>query len=548
MFFETILTRDQIQEFVAVGLWPDATLARYVQQAVSAMPDKDALVDVHGRYRYRELAALVDACALGLIDLGVRRGDVVAVQLPNWKEFVVLMLALERIGAVMNPVAPIFRQRELRVMLRLAQPVAMVIPASFRGFDYQEMIAGLRSAAPSLRTVVVLGGRPGPGMTSWDALVEQGRSSKWGPEVLALLQPDPNEVAELMFTSGTTGEPKGVLHTHNTMLAATQAMIRALRLTSADVLHMASTVAHQSGYLYGVRMALHLGATCVLQDIWDPEQFVELIERERITVSCGATPFLADTVRAARAGRHDLSSFRFFGCFGAPIPRPLLDEAKAVLPCRVMPGWGMTEVALLTTTSPDDPDEKVVGSDGKAVPGTAVRVVDDAGVPLPAGSEGNLQCRGCTAFAGYLQGRTFTEQFFTADGWFETGDRAIMDADGFIRISGRTKDLIIRGGENIPVKEIEDIIISHPNVRNVALVAVPDARLGEVACACLICEEGAPLTLDQLRTFLAEKQVTRQFWPERVEVFSEFPMTPSGKVQKFQLRQLLQPQTTGTAG
>jgi non-ribosomal peptide synthetase component E (peptide arylation enzyme) len=205
----------------------------------------------------------------------------------------------------------------------------------------------------------------------------------------------------------------------------------------------------------------------------------------------------------------------------------------------------MTEVALLTTTSPDDPVEKVVGSDGKALPGTAVRVVDESGRTVPPGVEGNLFCRGCTAFAGYLQGRVFTEKFFDEDGWFETGDRAVMDADGFIRISGRSKDIIIRGGENIPVKEIEDVIISHPSVRNVALVALADERLSEIACACVIPEPGATMTMDDLRAHLAAKQVTRQFWPERLELMSEFPMTPSGKVQKFQLRDSLQATAAG---
>ncbi len=547
MFFETTLTAQRIAESSAAGLWPDQRLQDHLTSAAAATPDKAAIVDRQGRYTYRGLAELVDAVARALLEMGVRPADVVALQLPNWNEFVVLMLAIERIGAVVNPIAPIFRQNELRGMFRLGRPVVVAIPAEFRGFDYRAMLAELWPETPSLRHVIVLGGEPGAGMTAWDDVLALGRSSAVSRQALDLLTPDPNAVAELIFTSGTTGEPKGVLHTHNTLLAASQLMIGPQGLAETDVFHMASTFAHQTGYLFGARMCIHAGGTGVFQEVWDPVEFVRLIERERVTMSNGATPFLADTLRAPNLDQHDISSLRIFGCFGAPIPQPLVEEALRRLPCRVMPGWGMTEIALVTMTRPGDPVEKVVGSDGIALPGTAVRIVDEEGQPPPDGSDGRLFWRGHTAFVGYIQGRVFTQQFFDAQGWFDTGDRAVMHDDGFIRISGRTKDIIIRGGENVPVKEIEDVLMRHPKVRNAAVVAAPDPRLGEVGCACIIPEPGETLTFDDLRAFLAEQQVTRQYWPERLALMDAFPTTPSGKIQKFRLRELVTAQGAAAA-
>jgi len=480
-----------------------------------------------------------DRCALGLLDLGIRRGDAVLVQLPNWSEFVVATLALERVGAVINPVAPIFRERELRSMLQLATPVAAIFASHFRGWDYRAMFAQLQSETPSLRLLIGVDDRDGEQTITWHQVLARG--AELGKYRLALdwLRPSADDVTELMFTSGTTGEPKGVLHTANTLNSAAMATIRDARLAGDEVIHMASTLGHQTGFLYGVRLPLLLGATAVYQDRWDPDAFVRLVDEEHITLTLGATPFLADTLRACRTSGSRVKSLRTFFCGGAPIPQPLADEVVAHLACRLVPCWGMTEVAIVTSVQPDDPLEKVVTTDGRPCQEMEISVRDALGSELGPGQEGDLVARGAHTFVGYVQGARFTERCFTADGWLKTGDRARRDADGYIRITGRTKDIIIRGGENVPVKEIEDVVLRHPKVLNVALVGVPDERLGEVGCACIILEPGETLALDELQIFLTEQQVTRQFWPERLELMSEFPMTPSGKVQKFHLREML---------
>jgi cyclohexanecarboxylate-CoA ligase len=542
MLYETILTRDQGDRYRTTGLWPDRLLNDYLDDAVARDPDKTASVDVRGRLTYRELRDLADRAALAFLEVGVRHGDVVTVQLPNWKEFVIVTLALERIGAVINPIAPIFRQRELRAMLRLARPVAAVMPLSFRECDYPAMYEELRAETPSLRTLIVLDGGSAGGLLSWDDFLTRGAAVEERRAALAWLRLGTDEVSELIFTSGTTGEPKGVMHTANTLAAAVEGIRSTQQVVADDVIHMASTFGHQTGFLVGVRLPIHVGASAVFQDVWEPAAFVGLIEQERISFTMGATPFLADTLRAPNLAEHEIGSLRLFLCGGAPIPPSLAEEAGRRLPCRLVPLWGMTENGAVTLTLPDGPPEKIVTSDGHAYSGMEVVVLDEELRPLLPGREGDLYARGVATFAGYVQGRRFTEQFFAPDGWFNTGDRAVMDRDGYIRISGRTKDIIIRGGENVPVKEIEDVLLRHPKVRNVALVAAPDPRLGEIGCACIIPEPGERLTLEELRTHLAEQQVTRQFWPERIALLEEFPMTPSGKIQKFRLREIVQDQ------
>ena len=538
MFFETTLTAARIAELTAAGVYPNLLLNDFVDCVAVARPDKTAIVDARSRYSYGELRQWADVVALGFLDVGIRAGDVVTVQLPNWNEFIITALALERIGAVINPVAPIFRSRELRSILRLARSKAVVIPAIFRGFDYPAMYRQLAADLPAVSVRIVVGdGAKLDGETTWSELCERGAERDCMRIQFDLLRPDPNQVIELMFTSGTTGEPKGVMHTANTISAGVAPIIASLGLGTSDVCHMASTLGHQTGFLYGMNLALRVGGRLVLQEVWDAVHFVKLIEAERITYTMGATPFLADTLAAPNLAHHDTHSLRIFLCGGAPIPRPLAERATRDLSCRLVPVWGMTEIGIVTTVSPHHPAEKISTSDGTPYPGSEVILRDENGARSPVGVEGELYARTPATFVGYSQGREFTSRFFDAEGWFTTGDRATMDADGFIRITGRSKDLIIRGGENVPVKEVEDVLIRHPRVKNVAVVAVPDARLGEIGCACVVADgDGAP-TLDELCRFLAAEHVTRQFWPEQILVVDEFPMTPSGKIQKFLLRE-----------
>ena len=533
--FETDLTVERIRDCTGRGFWRNESVETYLDRWATRRPATTAMVDGAGRCTYADLARTVERVAHGLAAHGVERGRVIACQLPNWSEFIVVLLAAARLGAVVNPIPPIYRASELRFMLGRLESCVVVIPRTFRGFDHAAMLAGLRPDLPRVEHVFVARGRPGDGMLPFAALTDTAWEAREGRR--ALPGTDPDQVNEVIFTSGTTGEPKGVMHTPNTVLANVHPVIERLQLSGRDVVLMSSTFAHQTGYLYGYCLTLVLGATGVWLDVWNAAEASRLIEREGVTFTMGATPFLHDLTYGPV--RHDLSSLRVFISAGAPIPRPLVRDARARLGCAISPGWGMTENGLVTCNGLEAAEDKLFTTDGHPVRGMELGIVDGEGQRRPPGDEGELVVRGPSQFVGYFRRPDFTRESYTDDGWFRTGDRGRIDADGYLSITGRSKDLIIRGGENIPVAEIENTLFTHPKIAGVAVVGMPDPRLGERACACIIPKPGASLTLAELVAWLEGRQLARQKFPERVEIVREFPMTPSGKVQKFRLHELV---------
>jgi cyclohexanecarboxylate-CoA ligase len=529
------LSENRIREESKRGYWRDETLTAYLDRWATRRPDTLAFVDAVGRLTWAELARAVERVARGLAAHGVGPGTIVSCQLPNWIEFALVFLAAERLGAVINPIPPTYRASELRFMLRLLEASVLVIPAEFRGFDYPRMVSALRGDLPRLEHVFVARGAAGTEGTPFARLAAEPWEDREARRALA--GTDPSRVHEIVFTSGTTGEPKGVMHAPNTVLSTIYPVIERLALSERDVILMASTLGHQTGYLYGFCLNLLLGARAVWLDIWNAQAAAALVAAERVTFTMGATPFLRDLTYVD--SRHDLSSLRVFISAGAPIPRPLVRDARARLGCTISAGWGMSENGLVTCNGLRDPDEKVFGSDGLPVAGMELRVVDEAGRDLGAGAEGDLLVRGCAQFGGYFERPEYTADAHTPDGWFKTGDRATLDGEGYLAITGRSKDLIIRGGENIPVAEVENLLFAHPKVQGVAVVAMPDPRLAERACAFVVPAPGDPPTLRELVSYLDAQGIARHKFPERLELVDEFPMTPSGKIQKYRLRQLI---------
>jgi cyclohexanecarboxylate-CoA ligase len=528
---DVILPPERIAAMRSAGWWKDDVLLDSFERVVRELPEKIAVVDHHvgepqaRRMSYAELDRLVDAIAAQLVEAGVGRGDVVSWQLPNGWLFVALHLAALRIGAISNPLMPIFRERELRFMLGLARSRVMVVPASFRGFDHAAMMDNLRADLPDLRKVFVVGGRPELAFDETVTPSEELRAAFRARRASA------DEVVQVMYTSGTTGEPKGVMHTTNTLFSHLLPWIERLGVTREDVILCSTPMAHQLGFLYGVLTPMTLGATVVCQDVWNAGWAASLIARERVTFTIGATPFLADLA----ALESDFSTLRLFFSAGAPIPRALVQSATERLGARVICGWGMTENGAVTTARPTDPEDKIVTTDGFPLPGMEVRVVDGEKNPLPLGTEGFLQVRGASNFVGYLRRPALYGA--DAEGWFDTGDLARMDEETYIRITGRAKDVIIRGGENIPVVEVEGQLLRYPGTLAVAVVAMPDARLGERACAFVQMKPGSSLDLAEMRAFLEKAGMARTYHPERLELIDELPRTPSGKIQKFALRE-----------
>lgn len=522
---------------VASGDWRDTTLLDHLARASL---DKTAIVAIRTdgsnareetRLTYRELDRRADLVAANLRARGVNKGDTVSFQLPNWWEFSVLHLACLKLGAVSNPLMVIFRERELSFMLSLAETKVLVVPQRFRGFEHGAMAVSLKGKLPDLAHVFIVGGST-QGAEDFAALLAP--APPVGSTALA-----PDDVIQLLYTSGTTGEPKGVLHTSNTMLSNLVPFAERLALGEADVIHMPSPMAHQLGFMYGLVLPVMLGATAVLQDVFAAPEMARQIAQENATFTMGATPFLNDLTEHVAGGGGQTPSLRVFVSAGAPIPRALVAKARLTLGTAIISAWGMSENGAVTTTKLDDPEEKATTTDGCALRGMEVRVIGPDGQLAPTGTEGNLQVRGCSNFVGYLKRPDLDST--DADGWFDTGDLARMDSQGYIRIAGRSKDIIIRGGENIPVVEVENLLFRHPAVAEVVVVGYPDERLGERACAFVRLRDGAQFSFEDMTTYLGAQQMARQYIPERLEVVSELPRTPSGKVQKFRLREMLRP-------
>jgi cyclohexanecarboxylate-CoA ligase len=515
------------------GIWPGHVVTDYLDQWIATRPDDTAIVAFRDEDRttthltYRELNDRVADIASTLADLGVRRGDVVSFQLPNWWEFVAVYLACVRVGAAANPLMPIFRHRELAFMLELADSKVFIAPAQFRGFDHASLARTLVRDIPSLQHVLLVGG---DGEDALEVRLAHASSAGAYASGAALT---PNDVTQLLFTSGTTGEPKGVMHTSNTLLGTVRKFADRMNVGPADSVFMPSPLAHQLGFAYGILMTQLMGIPLVLLDVWNPASAADLIERYGTTFTFAATPFLADLANFPGIAERRLDSLRLFVSSGAPIPPAVVQTTQERLGVTVVTCWGMTECCSVTMTPPSG--YKVLESDGCVLDGEEVRIVDDSGNEVPRGVEGTLQIRGAALFVGYLK----RPQLYALDpgGWFDTGDVARMDAEGYIRICGRNKDIVIRGGENIPVMEVESALYRMPEIADVAIVAMPDPRLIERACAFVTLRPGQSLTLDRLRRHLAGEEIAKHFWPERLEVIEEMPRTPTGKIQKFVLRE-----------
>jgi cyclohexanecarboxylate-CoA ligase len=540
--FDAVLIPARRAAMIRQGFWLERTINDELDACVAAFPDKVALTAVSleagatQRFTYREIATMADRIAVGLARLGVGRNDVVSCQLPNWWQFTLSYLACSRIGAVMNPLMHIFRERELSFMLAHGRSKVVIVPKMFRGFDYEQMLQGLRGKLPDLEHVLAVGGS---GPDSYEARLtgpawEREPDAK---ETLARSRPGPDDVTQLIYTSGTTGEPKGVMHTANTLMSNIVPYAQRLQLSSADVVLMASPMAHQTGFMYGLMMPLMLRASAVLQDVWEPKKAVEVIRAEKASFTMASTPFLTDLAKTVAETGQDVPSLRIFLCAGAPIPGPLVEQARAALGAKIVSAWGMSENGAVTTTRVEDDDERSVNTDGCPLRGMEVRVVDGEDADVPRGAIGRLLVRGCSNFGGYLK----RPQLNATDGddWFDTGDLARLDARGYIRISGRSKDVIIRGGENIPVVEVESLLYRHPAVAQVSIVAYPDERLGERACAFVVPKPGQSFDLATMVEFMKAQKMAVQYIPERLVVRESLPATPSGKVQKFKLREML---------
>jgi len=528
---------ERARHYRQTGCWRDDTIHDLIAAQATTQPDKIAVRDAAGAsLTYGALMAQSTHLAGFLAARGVGPGDVVSVCLPNWCQTVVAFLATLHLGAVINPLATTYGHKDLAFALGKCRSKALFIAGRFRSADYTDMVATVDSACTADLTVVRLGdGAHNLGTPYEDAIAHAA---------LAHIHPGSADAAcAVLFTSGTESQAKGVVHTHNTILFGERALAAALHASGDDVAFMASPLSHATGFLHGFVMTLTTGATLSLLDIFSGPAAAAQMRAHDCTWTMGATPFLVDTIAALAASGQTLPKLRYFLCGGAPVPEMPV-RAAADVGVRVLSIYGASESPPHTIVHPEDPLENSWLSDGRPLAGIEVRIVDAHGNAMPPGEIGEEWSRGPNTFLGYLDEPQMTAKALDADGWVHSGDLARRLPDGSIRIAGRLKDIIVRGGQNISVAEVEGYIAAHPAVKMVAVVGEHHPRLGETACAVVVPASDQIPTLEELTAFLVEKGIAKFKLPERLELWPSLPTTPSGKIQKFIIRQKLNQGTT----
>ncbi|HHN6616264.1 TPA: medium-chain fatty-acid--CoA ligase [Escherichia coli] len=514
------------------GLWGDASLADYWQQTARAMPDKIAVVDNHGAsYTYSALDHAASCLANWMLAKSIESGDRIAFQLPGWCEFTVIYLACLKIGAVSVPLLPSWREAELVWVLNKCQAKMFFAPTLFKQTRPVDLILPLQNQLPQLQQIVGVDKlAPATSSLSLSQIIADNTS------LTTAITTHGDELAAVLFTSGTEGLPKGVMLTHNNILASERAYCVRLNLTWQDVFMMPAPLGHATGFLHGVTAPFLIGARSVLLDIFTPDACLALLEQQRCTCMLGATPFVYDLLNLLEKQPADLSALRFFLCGGTTIPKKVARECQQ-RGIKLLSVYGSTESSPHAVVNLDDPLSRFMHTDGYAAAGVEIKVVDDARKTLPPGCEGEEASRGPNVFMGYFDEPELTARALDEEGWYYSGDLCRMDEAGYIKITGRKKDIIVRGGENISSREVEDILLQHPKIHDACVVAMPDERLGERSCAYVVLK--APhhsLSLEEVVAFFSRKRVAKYKYPEHIVVIEKLPRTASGKIQKFLLR------------
>ncbi|CAK0732159.1 medium-chain fatty-acid--CoA ligase [Escherichia coli] len=514
------------------GLWGDASLADYWQQTARAMPDKIAVVDNHGAsYTYSALDHAASCLANWMLAKGIESGDRIAFQLPGWCEFTVIYLACLKIGAVSVPLLPSWREAELVWVLNKCQAKMFFAPTLFKQTRPVDLILPLQNQLPQLQQIVGVDKlAPATSSLSLSQIIADNTS------LTTAITTHGDELAAVLFTSGTEGLPKGVMLTHNNILASERAYCARLNLTWQDVFMMPAPLGHATGFLHGVTAPFLIGARSVLLDIFTPDACLALLEQQRCTCMLGATPFVYDLLNVLEKQPADLSALRFFLCGGTTIPKKVARECQQ-RGIKLLSVYGSTESSPHAVVNLDDPLSRFMHTDGYAAAGVEIKVVDDARKTLPPGCEGEEASRGPNVFMGYFDEPELTARALDEEGWYYSSDLCRMDEAGYIKITGRKKDIIVRGGENISSREVEDILLQHPKIHDACVVAMSDERLGERSCAYVVLK--APhhsLSLEEVVAFFSRKRVAKYKYPEHIVVIEKLPRTTSGKIQKFLLR------------
>jgi fatty-acyl-CoA synthase len=514
------------------------SVAQVLEERAQAHPERVFLVFGDRRLTYRQIDARSSAIAAALHGLGVERGDRIALDLPNWPEFVLSMFAAAKLGAVIVPLNPRYTIPELQYMLRHSEASVVVCAENFNGIDYLQLFEGFLTSLPDLQYLVTVGEED----LWYDDRIyqfEDLESSGAGRELPRVSIDAAEDTFAILYTSGTMGKPKGVALTHENLLSTAAATADSVALGENDVVFGVATVFHVFGLGPGVLGTLLAGAGLVLQEQFHPAEALELIQKHRVTVHYGVPTVYITEMRENESVKRDLSSLRAGIVAGAPIGDELVRRIRSELCPNLCVAYSLTETSsTVAMTRVDDPEEKAVFTVGRPLPGTEVRILDLDGTILPEESLGEIAVRGAGVMKGYYRQPGETSQSFDEDGFFLTGDLGMIDDEGYLHIVGRRKELIIRGGFNVYPREVEDRLHAHPAVLDVTVVGLPHEVLGEQVCACILPVEGAIITGEEIkdwcRSTLADYKV-----PDIVRFFDSFPLTGSGKVRRVELARMV---------
>lgn len=520
--------------------WLGITLGDMFDKACDLYPDKEALVGSGKRYTYRELYSEVNTLAYGLLQSGIQPGDTVLLQLPNWPEFVISYFALQKAGLVMVLLTVNHSAREIAHLADLTQPKGWIVPGQYRKTDYSPLIKKVQKENPVLDKIIQVGEKIPDGCLDYCDLMESGADEKLIDTALEKAHPDPGDVCQILPSGGTTGLPKGAPRTHNDYICNIEYKSRAWDLNVTDRCLVATTVGHNLALLVTVTASVFHGATMVLLDSTYPQDFCQIVQDEKITCTGLVPTLISRIVSHDGIGRYDLSSLKKIYVGAANSPPELVRDTEQKIGSLYTNAFGMVE-GPCSQTRPSDSFEIRCRTIGRPVcPYDDFKTLDPKGKPTPAGVEGELAAKGPGIFTGYLKNQQANKDAFTPDGYFRTGDLAVMDEKGIIRITGRIKDIIIRGGENIAARDVEDLISSHPGVEYVAVVGMPDPELGEVVCAYIKRVEGSSIGRDDITAHLKILEASKIHYPARVEFVDHIQVTAAGKADKKALKKDIQ--------
>ncbi len=525
------------------GWWKGIPLGEMLDRSCNLYPDREALVAGKVRLTYRQLKAWTDRAAIAFIELGVKKLDRVLLQIPNWAEFVYAYYGLHKMGAIPVMCLPRFSQREVEHFCRVTEAKAWVVPLKFEKIDYRPMIEGLRLHQPLVEHILVIDSEEGSkeerpsGTVSFNELLRKVDLSRYPRDYLLSFKPDPEEICHLMPTGGTTGLPKLVPRTHNDWYCNIEYRAKAWQRSPQDITLIATPMTHNMAIEVSMNPTFLTGGKVVMIPSTGAREILEAIEKERVTNMILVVAQLQQMMDDPNLSRYDLSSLRVIAGAGSHVPAELIRKIYDRLGCKFYNVYGSSE-GPCTQTRYEDPEEVVLHTVGRPIcPHDEFKVIDTNGDELPQGKEGELIVRGPCIFRGYYKSEAENRAAFTPDGFYRTGDIAKFDRDGNLILTGRRKDIIIRGGENISAKEVEELISGYSKVEQVAAVGMPDPVLGERVCAFIKPKNDEQITFEEIISYLKKKKTSVLYLPERVEVIGDMPLTHVGKVDKKRLRE-----------